>query len=102
MAPLAILVEFTVRPDSVERFRELILTNARLSLQDERGCRRFDVLVPDDDPARVVLYEIYDDAAAFDAHIGTPHYRSFATAADDLITTRSVRRLGLIGPQAPG
>ena len=32
MAPLAILVEFTVKPDAVGRFRELITTNATRSL----------------------------------------------------------------------
>jgi len=93
LAALVILVEFTIKPDGIGRFRELILANARLSLRDEPGCRQFDVLSPPDDPGRVTLYEVYDDAAAFDFHLGTPHYKSFAAAADDLIAARSVRRL---------
>ena len=35
---------------------------------DEPGCRRFDVVEPQGEPDRVLLYEIYDDEAAFDAH----------------------------------
>jgi (4S)-4-hydroxy-5-phosphonooxypentane-2,3-dione isomerase len=100
MAPLAILVEFTVKPGAVARFRELITANATRSLADEPGCRRFDVLSPGDEPGRVVLYEIYDDDRAFELHLATAHYRSFAAAAEPLIETRLIRRLQLVSPAA--
>ncbi len=35
---------------------------------------RFDVLQQADDPARFLLYEVYADAAAVDAHKNTAHY----------------------------
>ena len=83
--PLVIYVDFTVKQGAVERFRELIFANARHSLQDEPGCRRFDVLVSAEEPRRIVLYEIYEDAAAFDFHVTTPHYKVFAAAAEGLL-----------------
>ena len=46
-------------------------------MRDEAGCRRFDVLVSEDEPDVVWLYEVYDDAAAFDAHLETPHLKKF-------------------------
>jgi (4S)-4-hydroxy-5-phosphonooxypentane-2,3-dione isomerase len=98
MAPLAILVEFVIKPGAVDRFRELILRNADLSVKDEPGCRRFDVLAVPDDPRRFVLYEIYDDAGAFDLHLASAHYKTFAAASEDLVETRSVRRLGFLRP----
>ena len=91
--PLVIYVDFTIKQGAVERFRELILTNARHSLRDEPGCRRFDVLASAEAPRRIVLYEIYEDAAAFDFHVTTPHYKVFAAAAEGLIETRSIQRL---------
>jgi autoinducer 2-degrading protein len=91
--PLVIYVDFTVKQGAVDRFHELILSNARHSLQDEPGCRRFDVLVSAEEPRRIVLYEIYEDAAAFDFHVTTPHYKVFADAAEGLLETRSVQRL---------
>jgi quinol monooxygenase YgiN len=91
--PLVIYVDFTVKQGAVERFRELILANARHSLQDEPGCRRFDVLVSAEEPRRIVLYEIYEDAAAFDFHVATPHYKVFAAAVEGLLEARSVQRL---------
>jgi (4S)-4-hydroxy-5-phosphonooxypentane-2,3-dione isomerase len=98
MAPRAILVEFTVKSDAVGRFRELITTNATRSLADEPGCRRFDVLSPAGEPARIVLYEIYDDDRAFERHLATPHYKDFAAAAEPLIETRSIKRLEFVSP----
>ena len=91
--PLVIYVEFTVKAAAVERFRALILENARLSLKNEPGCRRFDVLIDAASPNRIVLYEIYKDPAAFDAHMATAHYKAFAAAADALLEGRRVERL---------
>jgi autoinducer 2-degrading protein len=98
MAPLVILVEFVIKPGSVDRFRELILANAGLSVKHEPGCRRFDVLAAPDDPQRIVLYEIYDDAGAFDLHLASAHYKTFAAASESLVEMRSVRRLGFLRP----
>jgi quinol monooxygenase YgiN len=91
--PLVIYVEFTIKAAAVERFHALILENARLSLEREPGCRRFDVLIDAAAPNRIVLYEIYESPAAFDAHMATAHYKTFAATADDLLEGRRVERL---------
>ena len=51
---------------------------------------------------RILLYEIYDDRAAFDAHIKTPHFLAFDEASAPLVADKTVsdlrsrlRRLGL-------
>lgn len=72
-----VLVEFRLKPGMSERFRRLISENARASVRDEPGCRQFDVVVPDGEPDSVLLYEIYDDPAAFAAHTKTPHFAAF-------------------------
>jgi (4S)-4-hydroxy-5-phosphonooxypentane-2,3-dione isomerase len=100
VAQAAILVEFTIKSGSIERFRELIVANARASLRDEEGCRRFDVLSPADDPTRIVLYEIYDNDRAFELHLQTPHYRTFAAASEGMIDNRLVRRLTFLNVHA--
>jgi len=99
MAPLVILVEFLIKPDFVQRFAKLIRANAKASVEREPGCRRFDVLLGPDDPCRFVLYEIYDDAAAFDRHLQTRHFKAFAAATEGQIEQRSVRRLGFVWPK---
>jgi autoinducer 2-degrading protein len=95
---LVILVEFELRPDKVAEFRRLMLENATASLRDEPGCRQFDVLTPEGQGATIVLYEIYDDAAAFEAHLQAPHYLEFAAAVEPLVTRKTVTRLGFVPP----
>jgi quinol monooxygenase YgiN len=41
-----------------------------------------------------VLYEIYDDAVAFDAHLRSDHYARFAAATEHMVTMKTVTRLG--------
>ena len=94
MRPLVVLVEFVTKPAFAARFAELIAANAKASLEREKGCQRFDVLVDPNEPRRFVLYEIYDDADAFDVHLKSDHFRDFAKAIENEIEDRSIRRLG--------
>lgn len=98
-----ILAEFDLHPGAAAAFLRLVGDNAGASVRDEPGCRRFDVLVPEGDAEgaaeggapRIVLYEIYDSPACFDAHLRTAHYAAFEAATKALVSGRSVRRLGL-------
>jgi quinol monooxygenase YgiN len=57
-----------------ERVAELLATNAALS-ELEPGCRMFIGHRSVDDPRMFLLYEQYDDEAAFKAHTETAHFR---------------------------
>ena len=86
---LAVVVRIEVGPGRMPEFLPLVLQNARSSL-GEPACRRFDVLTDPDRPNAVLLYELYDDAAGFEAHKATPHYASFDAAAAPLLSFKEV------------
>lgn len=90
MGGYVVVVDFRLKAGAAEAFRALIVENANASVQDEPGCRRFDVVLPDGEPERVFLYEIYDDRAAFDAHVRTPHYAVFDQASRPLVASKAV------------
>lgn len=94
MTNLVIVVDIVTHADAAQEFAALIAANAAASLT-EPGCRRFDVCTDPAAPERVLLYEIYDDDAAFDAHLRAPHYLQFAAAAKPLIASITIRRLRL-------
>jgi autoinducer 2-degrading protein len=96
MKPYIITVAFHLRPGRVATFLPLIQENARRSLADEPGCRRFDVLLHHEDGNHVLLYEIYDDERAFAAHCQTPHFHEFDRASRDLCEAKIVQRYTLI------
>ncbi len=87
-----IVAEFEVKPEAFERFVELAKTDASQSVAGEPGCHQFDVTV-DRSASRVLLYEVYDDQAAFDAHLETPHLKAFRAGIESLVVARNVRRL---------
>ena len=70
-----ILVDFQLKSGMEKQFRALIDANADASVRDEPGCLQFDVLEPEGEAGRVLLYEIYCDRAAFEAHLKTGHFR---------------------------
>jgi (4S)-4-hydroxy-5-phosphonooxypentane-2,3-dione isomerase len=90
----AIIVAFDLAPGQRDRFLHLVRANAATSVAVEPGCHRFDVLVPETDD-RVVLYEIYTDRAAFDAHLATSHYNAFDQATKDLVKAKTISRFTL-------
>jgi autoinducer 2-degrading protein len=92
MAEFAIVVELRLKPGARERFVELVAINAAASVRDEPGCRRFDILLPEDGDERIDLYEVYDDASAFAAHAETSHFKRFKAESADLIERASVTR----------
>ena len=80
-------VNIRIKPESVDVFRKKALENAR-EARKEPGCRQFDVLVDPKDGARVMLYEVYDDEKAFEAHQQTPHFKKYVAEAVPLLASR--------------
>lgn len=99
MSRFAIIVDFSLEKGSLDRFHTRVLKNAEKSVELEAGCHRFDVLIPDGEPDRVVLYEIYEDAAAFEAHKKTPHFQEFDATTRDLVRGRSLSSFALSNGQ---
>ena len=96
MSGFVIVVDFKIKSGAMDTFRRLIDDNAQASVKDEPGCQRFDVLANRKDADRVLLYEIYDDRAAFDAHLKTPHFAQFNTASADLVADKTVMEYDLV------
>jgi len=96
MSGFVIVVDFKLHPGKYAAFRRLIDENARASAQSEPGCRRFDVLEPKDEADRIFLYEIYDDRAAFEAHLKTPHFASFNRDSEPLVANKKVFEYELV------
>ena len=86
-----VTVEFTIHPERMPVFMPLMVDNARASREQEPGCRQFDVCLDPAAPNIVYLYEVYDDRAAFDAHLATAHFRSFDAAVRDMVAAKAVR-----------
>ena len=97
-ALFVVLAEFSVSAEHKAEFLQVCAFDATSSVRDEPGCRQFEAHVVEDAPEAVILYEVYDDQAAFDAHLATPHYATFAEAVERLgVAKVQVRMLSRAG-----
>jgi (4S)-4-hydroxy-5-phosphonooxypentane-2,3-dione isomerase len=89
---LIITVRIVVKEQHLAAFNHRMRRQARESLEREPGCRRFDIGADIADPRKVILYEIYDDAPAFDVHLASGHFQAFNNDTQDWIESKAVER----------
>ena len=68
-----------IKPEFVEAYKAAILENAQEAVK-EPGIFRFDVFQDNEDPSHFSLLEIYQDQAAREFHLNTPHFLKFKDA----------------------
>lgn len=73
---IAIVAEFKVKSGRGDDFAKYIAWHQTQSRQ-EPGCQFFNANRDIDDSETFVMYEIYDDEAAIEAHRETAHYQKF-------------------------
>ncbi|RXH58307.1 hypothetical protein GRAN_1617 [Granulicella sibirica] len=79
-----VIAELQVPIEHREEFLKICQFDSEHSVADEPGCRQFDVLIQPESPETIVLYEVYDDRAAFDTHLTMPHFAPFAEGLERL------------------
>ena len=84
---LVLQVKIRIKPENVDAFMAQALENARAA-RTEPGCRQFEVLVDPEDRTQVMLFEVYDDEKAFEAHQQTPHFKKYLAEAVPLLADR--------------
>ena len=91
-----VTVVFRAKPEHRAAFREAMIENATASRTREPGCRQFDVCeLPD---GTIFLYEIYDDEAAFKAHLATEHYKHFNVTTTPWVAVKIVTPYQRVSP----
>ncbi len=85
-----VVVFFASKPQHTAALRSALLTQAHNSLENEAGCRQFDVSQDPLDPNAFFLYELYDDEAAFKTHCEMPYFKSFSEDVAPLTESKRV------------
>ena len=90
MAKVALIVNFTVKPQHLADFLTVIRAHAAGTLADEPGCVRFDVLTAADASPTVILVEVYADQAAYDLHRDSQRLRDVRPVYQHMIESRTL------------
>jgi len=83
-------VDLDIAPAETEKFLAALKENGAASVK-EPGCQRFDIMVLASNPNHVFIYEVYNDAAASQAHRATDHFKKYAATTATMVTKREVR-----------
>jgi quinol monooxygenase YgiN len=83
-----LVVELEIDPSQLESFKSAIKENGETAVRVEPGCRGFNAVFEKDNPTRVRLFEIYENADAFKAHLETPHFKKYAETTKDMVKSR--------------
>jgi autoinducer 2-degrading protein len=90
LSKIALIVEYRVKPGRCDAFLGVIRAHAAGTLADEDGCMQFDVLVPREGADRVLLYEVYRDAAAYAVHGRSARLVNTRAAYAEMIDSRTI------------
>lgn len=77
--PYVIIVEFTFDVKDVDKAIELLLEMQTVTLENEEGCFVYEVLLSEDDPSKIFLYESYESEAAFKTHQKSTYHKTIIT-----------------------
>ena len=81
-------VSLRIKPENVDTFMKRALENGSAARTTEPGCKQFDILVDPNDKTKVMLYEVYTDEKAFEAHQQTAHFKKYVAEAVPLLASR--------------
>ena len=94
-------VDYDIVPGQVDNFLAALKENGAASVK-EPGCREFDITVSQTDPNHVFILEVYENAAAVEAHTATEHFKKYKAATAGMTAKREARLLWSVAMNIKG
>jgi autoinducer 2-degrading protein len=94
-------VEYDIVPGQVDNFLAALKENGAASVK-EPGCRELDIAVSQKDPNHVFIFEVYENAAAVQAHTATEHFKKYKEATKDMVAKREAQPLWSVAMNMKG
>ena len=93
-SPAVLVVHLDIVEARLEEFMQIVRAHGANSQQIESGCLQFEVLVPQEPSAHVILFEVYADDSALESHWGSEHMAEYRKQIEGMIVHRTVYRCG--------
>ncbi|MFZ2105709.1 MAG: putative quinol monooxygenase [Roseiarcus sp.] len=95
-------VDIEVVPGEIDHYLAALEENGAAAVKQEPGCHTFDITVSQTDPNHVFIFEVYDSAAALEAHRATDHFKKYAATTKDMVAKREARALSTVAMYMKG
>ena len=94
-------IEIDVVPGQVDNYLAALKENGAASVK-EPGCREFDIAVSQKDANHVFIFEVYENAAAAEAHTATEHFKKYKAITKDMVAKREAKLLWSVAMNMKG
>jgi len=88
--PIINAVDLDIAPAELDKYLAAVKENGAATIK-EPGCREYHIMVSATNPNNVLLFEVYDNDAAAQAHRATEHFKKYAATTANMVTARNVR-----------
>jgi quinol monooxygenase YgiN len=92
MPKFAIIATLDIAPGRRDQVLPMLMAHRDHCLKSEPGTLQFEVLIPREEESKVLLYEVYRDDAAFDAHRNGPSIAQWRKEAAGMLGELHVTR----------
>ena len=95
-------VDIDVVHGQIGNYLAALKENGAAAVKQEPGCHEFNITVSQKDPKHVFIFEVYDNAAALDAHRQTDHFKKYAAITKEMVTKRDSHPLSSVAMNIKG
>ncbi len=88
--PFVRLAVLEIDPSQLDVFKASARRHAEAAMRDEPGLLALHAAGEKSNPARILVFEMYADAAAYEAHLRTPHFQQFRASTTPMTTSRTL------------
>ena len=74
--PIALFLEFQFEAEDMDLAIELLTEMQNQTIENEEGCIAYDILLNDEEPNTIYLYECYENKVALEVHNNAAYYKS--------------------------
>ena len=89
--PYVRVAEIEIDPAQLEAYKAAVKEEIESSVRVEPGILALYAVSDKDNPAHVIVFEMYADSDAYKAHLETPHFRKYKAATQDMVRSLKLR-----------
>jgi len=79
------LAELEIDPAQLERYKAVAKEQIETSVRVEPGVLALYSVSQKDNPAHIMVFEMYTEADAYKAHLETPHFKKYNAKTQDMV-----------------
>ena len=83
--PYVRVAQIEIDPAQLESYKAIAKEQIETAIRVEPGVFTLYAVAEQDNPTRVVVFEIYADLEAYRAHIETPHFKKYKAETQDMV-----------------